>query len=75
MKTPNDSQLIATAHAKARKASLLGEQLLVVDIVNYQVANKDVTNEVEIKYPDFQLHLEREAFCGIGVEDRRFVIA
>ncbi len=57
VKTPDDLRPIATAYAKALKASPLGEQLFAVYVASYQVAGKDVKNEVKIKDPDFQLHL------------------
>ncbi len=57
VKTPDDLRPIATAYAKALKASPLGEELFAVYVASYQVAGKDVKNEVKIKDPDFQLHL------------------
>lgn len=45
---------------QALKASPLGEELFAVYVAGYQVAGKDVKNQVKIKDPDFQLNLWSE---------------
>ncbi|MDJ0105323.1 hypothetical protein QM646_02810 [Rhodococcus erythropolis] len=60
VKALGDLRTIATAYTKALKASPLGEELFAVYVAGYQVAGKDVKNQVKIKDPDFQLNLWSE---------------
>lgn len=57
VKSADDLRPIATEYAKALKASPLADKIFSVYVASYQQVGNDVTGEVKLKDPDFQLHL------------------
>ncbi|WP_072689231.1 hypothetical protein [Rhodococcus marinonascens] len=55
--TADDLRPIATAYAKALKASPLSGQISKVWVESYQVDGDEVINDVKVKDSDFQMHL------------------
>ena len=57
VKSADDLRPVATAYAKALKASPIAEQIDAVWVSSYQVDGGAAVNEAKVRDPDFQMHL------------------